>query len=294
MDPRLRSDTVLVVWVVRLAPAALMAVAGLGAPQPGTYVEGGGGLGAYHYSGGCDGPHNYANFVAVQARVRHREPNGLVFAGEVAGQRDEVVRSDGSTPEVGRTDTFGVVAARIGFEGRYVGIEVGPGILRGGVGENRHRPSTSLVPSLKFWAGRYGVAHGWVAALADQTLPTSRLFGFGVGHASDRLRASVGLAGSGGQDGTVIADADVAIGDGFWLGAGAQFTDNRDTWGLLGRLGFFWGNGDAAAARQPPAPVEETSPVEPPAAPPPVPQPVVAPEEAPSVEIEAPGVDAGA
>jgi hypothetical protein len=66
--------------VAGFAPGALLAVVGFGAPQPGTHVEVGGGPGAYHYAGGCDGPHNYANFVALQVRARHLEPSGLVIA----------------------------------------------------------------------------------------------------------------------------------------------------------------------------------------------------------------------
>ncbi len=116
--------------VASLAPGALLAVVGFGAPQPGTHVEVGGGPGAYHYTGGCEGPHNYANFVALQARARHLQPNGLVVVGEAAGQRDEVVRSSVSS-EVGRRETYGVFALRIGFEGRYGGFEVGPAVMRG-------------------------------------------------------------------------------------------------------------------------------------------------------------------
>jgi len=240
------------VRVAGFAPGALLAVVGLGAPQPGTRVEVGGGLGAYHYAGGCDGPHNYAHFVALQARARHLEPSGLVIAAEAAGQRDEVVRSSYST-EVGRQDTFYVAALRVGYETRYGGFEIGPGILRGGNGESRVTPSTRFVPSLTGWGGRYGLVHGWASVFADRTLPTNRLVGFGIGHASDRVRLSLGLAGSGGNDGTVIADADFAVGHGLWLGAGGQFTDNTDTWGVLGRVGFFWGSGGAqpAAGRAP-------------------------------------------
>ena len=287
-----------------LAPGALLAVVGFGAPQPGTHVEVGGGAGAYHYSGGCSGPHNYANFVAGQARVRHLESNGLVLAAEAAGQRDEVVRSDGGTvSEVGRRDNFYVAALRGGYEGEYCGFEIGPGILRGGDGEDRNNPSTSLIPSLRVWGGRYGLIHGWAAVLADQALPMNRVFGFGIGHASHRVRASLGLAGSGGQDGTVIMDADFAVGNGLWLGAGGQFTDNRNTWGVLGRVGFFWGGESAEEKARPPGrrdrrPHRARAP-----APAPVPQPAVsptpaAPDAAPAPSVEVPGaaaeVDAGA
>ena len=123
----------------------------------------------------------------------------------------------------------------------------------------------------------------------------NRVVGFGIGHASPRVRASLGLAGSGGQDGTFLADADVAVGNGLWLGAGWQFTDGPNTWGLLGRVGFFWG-GESTDATRPP-PVEEAPGVDRPV-PAPVPQPVApAPDAAPapSVEIiQGTEVDAGA
>lgn len=288
-----------------IAPGALLAVVGFGAPQPGTHVEVGGGLGAYHYSGGCSGPHNYANFAAGQARVRHLESNGLVVAAEAAGQRDEVVRSDGgSMSEVGRRDTFYVAVVRAGYEGKYFGFELGPGVLRGGgipgvlsggIEEGRHRPSTSLVPSLKVWGGRYGLLHGWTAVLADQALPMNRLFAFGIGHASHHARASLGLAGSGGDDATVILDGDMAVGEsGVWLGMGGQFTDNTHTWGLLWRVGYFWGGATAQekAARRAAEPGIEPEPP----SPAPVPQPVVspapaAPDAAPAPSGELPGGD---
>lgn len=278
--------------VASLAPGALLAVVGFGAPQPGTHVEVGGGPGAYHYTGGCEGPHNYANFVALQARARHLQPNGLVVVGEAAGQRDEVVRSSVSS-EVGRRETYGMFALRIGFEGRYGGFEVGPAVMRGGIDDGRYRPTTNLLPSVNLWLGRYGVAHAWASLLADWTLPMNRVVGFGIGHASPRVRASLGLAGSGGQDGTFLADADFAVVNGLWLGAGWQFTDGRDTWGLLGRVGFFWGGESPGATGH--RPVEEAPGVDPPAAAP-VPQPV-APvpdaDPAPSVEVQGTGVDAG-
>ena len=62
--------------------------------------------------------------------MRHLESNGLVLAAEAAGQRDEVVRSDGgSMSEVGRRDTFYVAVVRGGYEGKYFGFELGPGVF---------------------------------------------------------------------------------------------------------------------------------------------------------------------
>jgi len=42
------------------------------------------------------------------------------------------------------------------------------------------------------------------------------------------------------------------------LGAGGQFTDNTNTWGVLGRVGFFWSS--ARAARAPPEAIEPAAP----------------------------------
>ena len=157
-----------------------------------------------------------------------------------------------------------------------------------------YNPSTNLVPSVNLWLGRYGVAHAWASVLADRTLPMNRVAGFGIGHASPRVRASLGLAGSGGKDGTFLADADIAVVNGLWLGAGWQFTDGRQHLGpawqgrvLLGREST-----DATGHR----PVEEAPGVDPSVAAP-VPQPVApAPDAAPapSVEVQGTGVDAGA
>jgi len=282
------------VRVAGLAPGALLAVAGLGVPQPGTQIEVGGGPGAYHYAGGCDGPHNYAHFVALQARARHVEPGGLVITAEAAGQRDTVERSSDST-QVGRQDTFYVGALRVGYETRFGGFELGPGVLRGGNGESRVTPSTRFVPSLTGWAGRYGLVHGWASVFADRTLPTNRLVGIGIGHASERVRASLGLAGSGGEDATVVVDADVAVGHGLWLGAGGQFADNTNTWAALGRVGFFWSS--ARAERAPPE-ASEPAPSDPVERPPPVRPAPAAPsgDMAPASAVDAAGsdVDAGA
>jgi len=278
-----------------LAPPALLAFV-LGAPVPGTEIEIGGGVGAYHYTGGCEGPHNDANFTAMQVRARHLEPSGLVVAVEAAGQRGEVVASApgaNGTSNLGRQELLGVLAARIGYEGRYGGIELGPALLRTGLASNNNDPENTGFISAKVWLGRYGAAHGWVAVLADRALPTNRVAGIGLGHTSERVRASLGLALSAGDEGTYIADADVAVWRGLWLGMGGQFADSPHTWGVLGRVGFFWGRDGGDAARRP---VEEPPPApeSPQAPPPPVAAPPVGP--APSVEIpdQAPEVDAGA
>jgi len=87
--------------------------------------------------------------------------------------------------------------------------------------------------------------HAWGAFLADQTISLNRLAGAGLGHHSERVKASLGVAISAGNDASVIADADVAVAQNLWLGVGAQIGETRHTWGGMLRVGFFF---DAPAA----------------------------------------------
>ena len=197
------------VWLARLIVGVLLAAIGLGTPPPGTELEAGGGPGAYHYGGGCDSAENFLHFTALQLRARHLMENGFVLAAETSGQRGVVDRTTGGPDQIGRVDTLFAAALRAGYEGRYGGAEIGPGLYRApndfGTVQNH------WLPSVKLWLGRYGIAHAWASVLADRTLPTNRLFGFGVGHASERAKVTLGLAGSAGNDATVILDADVGV-----------------------------------------------------------------------------------
>jgi hypothetical protein len=223
------------VAVSRVAPGLLLAVVGFGTPPPGTEIEAGGGIGAYHYGGGCDGPHNFAHYQALQLRARHLDPTGLVVAAEASGQRGTVDSTDGAATEIGRHNDLYLLALRVGYEGRFGGVEGGPAYGRPFADGN-----ATFLPSLKLWLGRYGVVHGWASVAADRTL-AGRVAGIGVGHTSEHLKISLGLAGSAGNDGTTIADVDVNVSGGVWVGAGAQFADTGNTWGAMLRVGFFFG-----------------------------------------------------
>jgi len=209
----------------------------LAPPPAGTEVEVGGGIGAYHYGGGCEGPHNFSHYQLLQLRARHSESSGLVLTAEAASQRGTVVRSEGGNPgEVGSHDDLYLFAARIGYEGRLGGVELGPAYGR----FLADSANGALIPSVKLWLGPYGIAHAWGSIAADRTL-SGRIAGFGLGHASEHVRLTIGLAGSAGNDGTYIADADVQVWNGLWLGAGYQYSGNANTWGAIARVGFSWG-----------------------------------------------------
>ena len=108
--------------------------------------------------------------------------------------------------------------------------------------------NATFLPSLKLWLGRYGITHGWASVAADRTL-SGRVAGIGIGHTSEHLKVSLGLAGSAGIDGTYIADVDVHVGGGIWVGAGGQLADTSNTWGAMLRVGFFFGREPPAAQR---------------------------------------------
>jgi len=264
-----------------LIPSSALLTLALGAPPSGTELEAGGETGAYHYVGGCGGPHNYDNYTAMQIRARHRADNGTVLVAEAATMFAQVKESvaDGSTvgPQIGTREDYLFLALRIGYEGRYGGFEVGPaaGYLPSGDGH----PEGLIVPSARVWAGRYGAVHGWASLLADRTLSLNRLVGIGIGHRSERVKASLGLAGSAGEDGSAIADLDVAVAGNLWLGAGGQVGATSHTWGATLRVGFFI---DSAPKRVAPDDDDPTITPEPP------PRPRAPP--APSIEPEAPVV----
>jgi hypothetical protein len=222
-------------------PALLTLTLALGAPPSGTELEAGGETGAYHYIGACGGPHNYDTYSAQQLRARYRADNGFVVVAEGAALFAEVKASDASAattpPQVGRHEDHFLLAIRLGYEGRFGGFELGPAA---GYLPTQSGDSDGLVlPSAKLWVGRYGAANVWASLLADRTLSLNRIVGAGIGHRSDRVKASLGIAASAGQDSSGIADLDVAVWQNLWLGAGVQVGETARTWGATARVGFF-------------------------------------------------------
>jgi hypothetical protein len=274
-----------------LWPGSALLTLALGAPPAGTELEAGGETGAYHYVGACGGPHNYDNYNAAQIRARHRRDNGFVAVGEGTALFARVVDSDASQstvgPQIGRRESYAMFALRLGYEGRYGGFELGP--AAGYFPTQGGEAGGYLLPSARVWAGRYGAVHAWGSILADRTLSLNRIVGAGIGHRSDRVKASLGLAASAGSDTTGIADLDVAVWRNLWLGAGVQVGQTRHTWGAGLRVGFFI---DAV----PPARISRQPDGEPePAALQPAPPPAAAtePSVSPSVDVEDAAADAG-
>jgi len=266
-----------------LIPSSALLTLALGAPPSGTELEAGGETGAYHYIGGCGGPHNYDNYSAMQIRARHRASNGTVLVSEAAAMFAQVKESvsDGSTvgPQIGKHDDHLLLALRIGYEGRYGGFEVGP--AAGYLPASGAEAEGLILPSARVWAGRYGAVHGWASLLADRTLSLNRIIGIGIGHRSDRVKASLGLAASAGEDGSAIADLDLAVWRNLWLGAGGQLGGTSHTWGATLRVGFFI---DSVPDRVAPDDDDDDA-----VTPEPPPPPRAAPP-APSIEPEAPVV----
>ena len=221
---------------------AMLAVVPLAAPPAGTEVDIGVGRGSYHFVGGCGGPHDYINYAATEGSIRHRTERGWTGAVQGAARVGSVVKST-SEEEMGftevhtgrRQDAF-ALAARVDFHGRYGGLELGPVV--GYLPRSDDSGGAFIFPSASGWLGRYGVVHAWASLFADRTLSLNRIGGFGLGHASDSLRLSAGLAASGGQDASLILDSDFRVGGRFWLGGGVQLGETRNTWGGMLRVGF--------------------------------------------------------
>jgi hypothetical protein len=227
----------------RVGILAVLALAPLGAPPPGTEVEVGAERGSYHFVGACGGPHDYVNYAATQGSIRHRTEAGWTAAVQGVARVGSVVRStpepdsaDLSEVHVGRRQDAFALAARVGFHGRYGGFELGP--VTGYLTRADNNPGLFILPSVSGWVGRYGAVHAWASLLADRTLSLNRIAGFGLGHASDSLRLSAGLAASGGQDTSLILDGDFRFGGRYWIGGGVQLGETRNTWGGMLRVGI--------------------------------------------------------
>ena len=237
----------------RLLPGSALLTLALGAPPSGTELEAGGETGALHYVGASGGPHNFDTYSAQQIGRRHRADNGFVAVAEAAALFAEVKASNPSDvptlPQVGKHQDYFVLAIRLGYEGRFGGFELGPaaGYLPRQDGDARGL----LVPSAKAWVGRYGAANIWASLLADRTVSPNRIVGVGIGHRSDRVKASLGIAASAGQDRSAIADLDVAVWQNVWLGGGVQVGETAHTWAATARFGVFI---DDPRQRPPPGP----------------------------------------
>lgn len=213
---------------LRAAPA-LIALGTLYGPGAGTETGVGTGGGQYWYKSGCENPTLHkARYFEAQAFLRHRPgERGWVFTGEGTVMRSTIKPAQTATDDgmggvlraASEVRTSGVLAARVGYDWRYGGVEGGPALTSLYTGENKE---ALLAPSLRAWAGVPHVAYAWGAVLAGEAQSLNRIVAAGVGHAGPRLRLSLGLSGTAGDSGAGIADAAYRIGDRLWLGLGAE------------------------------------------------------------------------
>ena len=197
--------------------------------------------------------------------------------------KDSVASGSTGGSQIGKHEDHFLLAIRLGYEGRFGGFELGP--AAGYLPTQSGDADGLVVPSAKLWVGRYGAANAWASLLADCTLSLNRIVGAGIGHRSDRVKASLGIAASAGQDSSGIADLDVAVWQNLWLGAGVQVGETAHTWGVTGRIGFFIDD----APRRPTSREPDSEPDAPLAPAAPAVELEYEPEVTPSIDAGAPG-----
>lgn len=223
----------------RLVPvaASLLALAAVRGPAADRHELGMGAGGGQYWFRGCASPRQEGQFAELQAWYRREQANGLSWAGElsVSGTRERET-GDPPMPAPARPpwnrDFRGVLAARIGYQHRWFGVEAGPAVTKLRVGDGVH---LGLLPSIRLTFGLPEYAYAFASLLAEETRGQSRIIGVGLGHAGESIRAALGAGGAQGNDGTVFADFSLKILPAVWVGAGAQIR-TADTWSLFGNV----------------------------------------------------------
>ena len=202
------------------------------------------GTGSFEYqSGGCGSP-TYANRAVDGhgfASTSYRHETGATAVVEVGGGVAKTTSSrllstetDPSVPptdvdEVGKTRGMVNVAARVGFHHSYFGLELGPA----------YNTDLGFFPSGEVWVGvpRYVFAYVDVASgpVSLGHLPV----GAGLGHASDRVRAKLGL----GLEQKIVAEGAYKVSKDVPLFIGGRLVQSfdPDLAGTLGGLSFAYG-----------------------------------------------------
>jgi hypothetical protein len=252
---------------------ALM-MCGAAPPEEGVQLESGVGSAHYQYtSGGCVGPtyNNKVREARVYNQVSYRSSKHIGVTGEATLSVGEVYSStlrdsgDESNPpqtdneELGHVRGAAIVAIRPSLHFKYGGLELGPGLdvyqtlrapeaYRGlsmeeaeQMGLDVERLSlreVGLFPSGRFWAGYPKYAYAWLDLGAGPGSPAALPIGIGVGHASEKLRAELGIYG---LDGALLLTGTRKLNDKIWLGGRAHVGPDFDAVGGMLMFGYDFG-----------------------------------------------------
>ena len=202
----------------------LMTLCAAGPPPKGAEVNMHAGTGSFEYaSGGCGGPTymNRANEVSGFGAATYRSEVGVSAGAEVSAAGAKTVSSRvsaGAEPgeprvdedEIGRERQAYAGAARFGYHHDYFGIE-GGGMVLSVDGD------MITLPSATTWAGYPRYAYVFGDFLAGPTSLSHLPIDIGLGHASEHVRAQLGMG---------FAEPSVLVAGAYGIG-GALFVGGR-------------------------------------------------------------------
>ena len=194
-------------------------------PKEGLEVRGAAGAEVYEvYTGGC-GTTRYANRITTgraHGQVSYRSTSGLSVTAEAnvgVGKivDSTIVQQDSSdtapSPE-GKIAHLNSLAVRIGFHGKYGGLEAGVMPLFHNTLNEFERSSLNVLPSARGWLGVPEIAYAWLDLFAGPSISSWPGMGVGLGHASERLRVEIGYSPQ-----ALISQAAFKIDGERWIGA---------------------------------------------------------------------------
>lgn len=197
-------------------------------PREGAELRGGVGADAYEvYTGGC-GSTRYLNRAATgraHGQVTYRSASGATGAAEVNLSVGTVHQSivieraeaDQNPAPEGSAAHLMTLALRVGYHGRYGGIEGGLMPTVGNTLSEFEGAQFLLLPSVRGWLGVPELVYVWADVLAGPTLGGVPGSGLGLGHASKTLRVELGYSPN-----AITSHAEFKLSEQLWLGAKLQ------------------------------------------------------------------------
>lgn len=192
-----------------VAPLVFLSLLGAKPPDEGVEASAALGLRRTAYPSGC-GRHQQVTEVPVALRLRARTHEGWTvhLEQEVAPATTREVADDGTSETQGYA-TYATTVARVGYNGRRWGVELGPTMLL--------RPELERLLPMPSAVVRYGAPEVAYVYLGMYPRPPMTLwegaFELGAGRAGERWRGEVALTHGGAR-----ALAEARLAPGVWLG----------------------------------------------------------------------------
>lgn len=167
--------------LIALFPLMAMMLCGAVPAEKGTEITIGSGYNDQRISTGCSMLH--VETVPAYAKVRHVTENGMSVTAE-----GTVLTSVGSD----ELDTLASARVRVGYQGRYAGLELGPGLM---VNASQEFSPLYLSWSGEAWAGDREKLYAYVRTFSGPASPNvvTDVGAFGLGRESENLRLEAEL-----------------------------------------------------------------------------------------------------